>query len=581
MALAKLPTLREVMDDPSVLASLPTPQLLEIKEQFAQLERELGGAENAADSPLACALKHPKYHWMNARHIEFLSDKISECIYRSKEHGDHTGLVITMPPRHAKSHTASVWTPFWHLTKYPDDSVILIARDATMAAKWGAKVRDLVSLHGAEYNLKLNPKKVARNDWELTTGGGMRTFGVGGVIAGNPAKLLILDDVVSNDEQARSDYQRETMWDWWDGTAMQRIEPDTTTLVIGTRYHEDDIIGRLLQHSTAGDGLEVELLSLAAKALDDDPLGRAPGEGLWLEHFDQRFYDKREIAVSPYVWSSVYQQTPTAPGGNMVDQAWWRFYRPTELPRTKSKGCQTWDISLDADKKTDSRHAGLVMEQHDAMIYIRDGFAEHCDINKVITTLRTWAALFPHCRTKLIERATAGVTLQQTLRRSSPGVLAWPPKGKQKGSKEACLDAIIPAIRSGNVLLPVNADGSKPRWVSDLIEETRTFPRGTYDDLVDALSQGVGFLLPGMEGAISRAHDDALAERVIMTPQEVHTQVLNTLINRFASKKLQSLKNHIQQEGNSVIPFPLGHHQSTPSSRPMQLRMGGRRRILC
>ena len=258
--------------------------------------------------------------------------------------------------------------------------------------------------------------------------------------------------------------------------------------------------------------------------------------------------------MSPFAFASVYQQNPVAAGGNMVDPEWWRFYRPSELPGTFDQEVQSWDLSLDSVKKSDSYHAGLVVSRKGALLFVRDSFHEHCDINKVVSQIGMWHQLYPGAKQKLVERATAGVAVVQMLRSRIPGMLAWPPKGRQKGSKEACLDACIPDIRSGNVLLPLNADGSKPKWVQDFIMELMAFPRGAHDDWVDSFSQACNFMLPSVRSAVSRDHTDALAMKPEMTPMQAHVEMLHRRIAESSKGVYDELKQ-ASGDGSRVIPF--------------------------
>jgi len=557
MALLKLPSLLEVCENPSLLLQLPSQIAEEYLARFKQIEQSVSETSSGHATPIDMAIEHPRYRWMNARHLHYLGDQVAAAV-------DHNGsIIVTMPPRHAKTHTCSVWTPFWFLARRPEDHVLFMSYESNFARKWGIKVRGLIEMYGAPYGLILDPKKTAGDDWELTTGGGMKTVGAGGGIAGNPAKLLIADDLLKNDEEARSDLQRENVWEWWEQTVVQRIEPDTTTIVIGTRYHEDDIIGRLIQHSNAGDGLHFDEVTLRAKAEADDPLARTEGEGLWLEHFPQSYYDEREGQVSAYTWSSVYQQRPSPPGGNMVDPDWWRFYRPSELPSDFDQEVQTWDLALDAEKKTDSYHAGLVMSRKGALIFIRDGYHEHGNIaaspdsgeRTVTTTIRTWDKIYPKARQKLVERAIAGPMLIQTMRHQVGGLIPWPPKGRRKGSKEACLNACVPDIRSGNVMLPINADGTKPKWVQSFIEELRQFPRSAHDDWVDAFNQGMAFMLPSVLQQIYSDQSRAKSETPLQSPQQAHAAALHALAKKLMTKKVDRMKREGKVQEGGPVPF--------------------------
>lgn len=585
----KLPTILnpdgspgELLTDPAAVeraGRLPAPLIARLNEQLKRVLQAMGGADNVPADPVSLAISKPKYAWMDTPHIRYLGEEVAAVVERSG------AIVVCMPPRHAKTHTCSIWTPFWYLAQFPEDQVFFLSYEANFARKWGAKVRNLVELYGEEFGLELNPKKTAGDDWELTSGGGMNTSGVGGGIGGKPAKLLIADDLLKNQDEANSADQREKVWDWWESTVLQRVEPDTTIILIGTRYHEDDIIGRVLAHSASGDGHRFDNITLRAKAEADDPLNRTIGEGLWTDHphrggvWGQEFYDSREASVSPYVWQSVYQQRPSPPGGNIVDPEWWRFYRPSELPTSFDQELQTWDLSLDSLKKSDSYHCGGVLSRKDALVYVRDAFHEHCDINRVIATIVGWNRIYPGAKTKLVERSLAGPALVQTMRSHVSGMVAWPPKGRQKESKEACLDACVPDIRSGNVVLPLRADGSKPKWVEELIEELRTFPRAPHDDYVDMLAQGLNFLLPSARYAIDRAHEQAKAVTQPLTTAEAHVQLLHKLAGQLAEPKLGQLRRQGQQ-GRGMAPgqvLPFAQQQSKSKTVESLIASAGRR----
>lgn len=534
----------ELLTDPVAYeraTRLPAPLFARLVEQAQRILQALPGPTAGLPSdPVSMAITKPKFAWMDTPHIRYLGEEVAAAVERMG------AIIVCMPPRHAKTTTCSMWTPFWYLVDHPENQVFYISYEANAARKWGARTRALVELYGAEYGLYLNPKKTAGDDWELTTGGGMNTTGVGGGISGKSAKLLIGDDLLKDKEAADSKVQREKVWDWWESTVLQRIEPDTTTIVIGTRYREDDVIGSLLKHSESGDGHHFDNITLRAKAEADDPIGREIGEGLWIDHpyrggvWGQEYYDHREAAVSPYIWNSVYQQKPSPPGGNMVDPDWWRFYRPSELPGSFDQEIQSWDLALDSKKDSDSFQCGLIASRKNALVFIRDSFHEHCDINKVIACILGWNRIYPGAKQKLIERAISGPAVVTMLQQTVSGMLAWPPKGRQKESKESSLNACVPDIRSGNVLLPLRPDGTKPKWVEEFIEELRTFPQSPHNDYVDSFSQAVNFLLPSARQDLDRDHSRALAFKPPLSPADQHRQLLHQLAERLAARKVES-----------------------------------------
>lgn len=553
MAQARIPPIDLLYTDPErfldEVSKLPTPLVSEVLDQLKHLSTQIGEKSKAAPTPVELAIANPRYRWMDTLHLRALGEIVAEAVELAKP------TIVCMPPRSAKSTTCSVWTPFWALVRDPEIQILFISYEANFARRWGLRTRQLVELYGDEYGLKLDPHQTAADNWLLTSGGGMTTVGAGGGLSGKPADLLICDDLIKDSIEASSEIVRETTWEWWESTAVQRIEPTTAVFVIGTRWHEDDVIGRMLKHAHEGDGIPFELISLPALAEEDDALGRAPGDALWPEHFSKGWWEKRRDSVSPYVWSSVYQQHPSPPGGNMVDPAWWRFYRPSELPQDLEQEIQSWDLSLDAEKKTDSFHCGGVLGRKGALVYIRDAFHEHCGIDKVMTRIRDWNMTYPKARTKLVERAVSGPAIAQMLRFTVGGMTPWPPKGVRKMSKEACLDAVIPDIRSGNVLLPLTHSGAKPKWVQELTEELRQFPRAAHDDYVDMVSQGVGFLLPSARRHVEDAHEAALGMKGEVTSQQQHTRMLHGMITALAKPRMDAIKRMQDQEDRSPIPY--------------------------
>jgi len=551
VAQPRIPPIEDLLRDPDAyiqqIAKLPTPLVVEVENQLKALHSRLGSNADVPATPVEMAIRNPRYKWMDVKHLRFLGEVVAQAV----EFCEPT--IVCMPPRNAKTTTCSVWTPFWALARNPELSILFITYEANFARRWGLRVRQLVELYGHEYGLKLNPRQTAADNWETEQGGGMQTVGAGGGVSGKAAGLLICDDLVKDDEAARSEILREKLWQWWDNTAVQRIEPDTGVFIIGTRWHEDDIIGRLLEHSKDGSGVKFNLVSLPALAIENDPLGRTPGDPLWPEHFSKDWLERRKRDQSPYVWSAVYQQSPSPPGGNMVDPDWWRFYRLSELPGEFDDMCQSWDLGLDSEKRSDSYHCGGVFGRKGAIVFVLDVWRAHCGIDGVIAKIMEWSKVYPKARTKLIERSLAGPALAQMLRSRVGGMTPWPPKGSRKESKEACLQAIVPDIRSGNVVLPLTLSGNRPHWVEEFIEELRQFPRAAHDDQVDVASQGVGFLLPSARQNLAAAHDEALATQPPESPIAQHNKLLHDMIAKLGKPRLDALRRAQERADRGMV----------------------------
>jgi predicted phage terminase large subunit-like protein len=242
-----------------------------------------------------------------------LDQAIAESIDEAAR-GELEGLVVSMPPQHGKSELCSKYLPAWYLGRYPDRRVILASYEADFASGWGRKARDLVDQWGHLFGVSVNRSSGAANRWDLEgREGGMTAAGVGGPITGRGAHLLIVDDPIKNDEEARSATFREKLWDWWQSVATTRLRPGALIVVIQTRWHRDDLTGRILEQAR-DTGHKWRVVKFPALAEDEDVLGRQPGEALWPEVFTKERLEKVRDDRTNYYWQAMYQQNPQAEG---------------------------------------------------------------------------------------------------------------------------------------------------------------------------------------------------------------------------------------------------------------------------
>src|SRR5258708_863622 len=221
-------------------------------------------------------------------------------------------LVIEAPPRHGKSELISRYLPAWYLGLFPARRVMLVGYGAGFARSWGRKARSLLIEHGRDcFGVEVSTEERAASEWGLAGyEGGMVTAGVGGPLTGRGANLLIVDDPIKNAEEAVSQTIRDNHWDWWQSTASTRIEPGGCVIIIATRWHYDDLSGRLIHAAQTGEGSPVRRLRLPAIAEDGDPLGRAAGEALWPERWPRDRLEKIRLEKDAAWWHAMYQQRP-------------------------------------------------------------------------------------------------------------------------------------------------------------------------------------------------------------------------------------------------------------------------------
>lgn len=197
------------------------------------------------------------------------------------------------------------------------------------AMRWGRRVRDTILENQGLLGVRVSDTSSAANEWETTAGGGMTTSGTSGAMTGKPAHVLIIDDPIKSRDQAESETYREKTWEWYSGTARQRLNPlpwapYSVIILMATRWHVDDLPGRLLarkvdqQQSEDEFVLPWKLFKLPAIAEEEgDVLGRIPGQALWPEKYPIQLLRAIKGEISPYDWDSLFQQSPTLKEGMM------------------------------------------------------------------------------------------------------------------------------------------------------------------------------------------------------------------------------------------------------------------------
>ncbi len=271
----------------------------------------------------------PAWDW-TPPHIELMAQKLEAV-----ERGDIKRLMFFLPPRHSKSQTATVHFPAWFMLRNPDKRAIVTSYSADLAKTFSRQTREIVREHGKTlFGVELSDESAAVEQWALSKRHGLYlAAGVGGPITGQGASLFLIDDPLKNAEEANSPTYRQKLWDWYTSTAYTRLEPDGAIVICLTRWHLDDLAGRLLAEMEAG-GERWDVVRLPALAEDAaDALGREAGEPLWPARFGVEEYSRIRTAVGSYVWNALYQQRPMDIEGGVFKALWLRWYTSAELFR--------------------------------------------------------------------------------------------------------------------------------------------------------------------------------------------------------------------------------------------------------
>lgn len=269
---------------------------------------------------------HLDMHYQVRSHLELIGEELAEL-----ERGTRFDrLMINTPPRVGKTRTAVEWFVFWWLIKHPTHRVIIGSYGDDLAQRAGKHIRALVERFGADYGLVLQHGSAAMKDWELTTGGGVRSVGVGSGITGHDGDLIVIDDPTKNRAEAESVAHRDRVYDWWSADISTRVVPGTRILMIQTPWHPDDLRVRALKaegnvDEPGGGRWRVVIMPALCEDPATDPLGRGYGEPLPHPKIAVndigrllRFWESQRSAVAVRDWRALFQCDPKAPEGQLV-----------------------------------------------------------------------------------------------------------------------------------------------------------------------------------------------------------------------------------------------------------------------
>lgn len=466
------------------------------------------GRAFATATPAHYAYATSRGMWRPFRHLRLLNRALMG-VYSGKI----KRLGISKPPQHGKSEFASHRFPAWFLGKFPERRVLLASYQADYAAEWGGRVRDTVDeWNPSLFGTRVSDKSKARDLWYLDGHrGGMATAGVGGPLTGRSADLAIIDDPIKNAEEANSETIRQAIWDWYGTTLLTRVSEIGAVVLIMTRWHQDDLSGRLRGLGEDWTWITLPAISLQerevpAEARDEfwpDALGREPGQPLCPELHSLEKLEKHRLAMGdPWFWA-MYQQWPTSGAGGMFTRDWWQYWTHSTLPcplvwnphnncwHYKDAQHKFDDVIISWDLTFGTLHRDYVVGQVWARLgpnyWLLDQERARMGFPEAVAAIRRLKARWPMSTATLVEAKAAGPEAIRTLKKEIPGIIPVIPEAY--GSKEKRAGAITYLVQAGNVFIPRPSE--KP-WVLAFLDELTAFPRGRHDDQVDTLSQALG-----------------------------------------------------------------------------------------
>ena len=313
-----------------------------------------------------------------AKHHRLICDALDDVI-----EGRNRRLMLFMPPGVAKSTYTSVRFAPYFLGKDPQKSIICASYGEGLATSFGRKVRN--ALLSKEYQnvfpgVTLSEDSRAKGEWETNKGGSYFAAGVGSAITGRRADLGLIDDPVKSRKEADSELARNETWQWYLSDFFSRLKPNAAQIIIQTRWHEDDLSGRILPESWNGESGDFEgfdgqiwrVICLPAQARENDVLGREVGEWLWPDYFTPDVWEEiKSVQTSKDVrnWNSLYQQIPQPDSGVFFQREWFKRFRIGDEPRALSKyGASDYAVSDNGGDFTEHGVGGF--DEHDDLYFV-------------------------------------------------------------------------------------------------------------------------------------------------------------------------------------------------------------------
>jgi len=423
-------------------------------------------------------LTNPKYrpNW----HHDLIADELEAIENGSFAAAGFKILIVMVPPRHGKSEEVTINFPSWYLGRNPDKEVITASYSAELALDFGSKARNLVD--SQEYQnifpqVRLRPDEKSKAKWKTEQGGSYTAVGIGGAVTGRGADVLNIDDPLKNREEASSELIRNKQWEWFTSTAYTRLEPNGVVVLILTRWHLDDLAGRILTNKELQKVTKV--ICFPAIALEDEKY-RKKGEALWESKYNVTALDQIKNTIGVYDWAALYQQSPVLTENQEFKPIWIKQRPRQEVEMLDTRNYLTVDTAM--SEKTSADYTGFCENYVDkeykwniAAYRLRFNPKDLVDYLFTIHEKRSFEKIG-------IEKTAFTIGLKTYLddeMRKRNKFLPIVELEHRHTQKEIRIRGLIPRYSSGSVYHITNE-------CKNLEEEMFTFPKSSHDDTIDA-----------------------------------------------------------------------------------------------
>lgn len=398
-------------------------------------------------------------------------------------------LILMVPPRHGKSQIVSRLFPAWMLGRNPNEQIITSSYADSLASDMNRDCQRIMTSEAYKYvfpKSALSSKKdpgIVQNSSRFDIQGFKgyyKSAGVGGGITGAGCTVGIIDDPVKNAEEADSPTYRNKAWEWYTTTFKTRFEPGCIEIICQTRWHEDDLTGRILgiyEHD-----LQTKIICLPAIAERWEP-HRKPGEPLWPGKYDLTALTEKKKDVGSRSWLALYQQRPAPDEGGLIKKAWFGYYDLTTFAMQPDERVNFYFDTAYTDKEKNDPCAGIAYVKRGNDFYVLECLDKWLDFTAQTEWIQQFTEDNGYSRNSLIrvEPKATGKSLVQVLRKHTNLNIKEGPAPKD--SKVARVNSVSAVIEAGRVLLPQRAN-----WTENFLLQCASFPNAAHDDMVDCLT---------------------------------------------------------------------------------------------
>lgn len=442
---------------------------------------------------------------------EELANEFQQAL-QDVEQGRSVRIILECPPRHGKSEIATKKFPAWALGHHPEWPVIVASYSGDLANEFGQGTRDIVnsSEYQAIFGTRLRFDTRSKSRWMTEEGGGYTSAGVGGAITGKGFKIGIIDDPFKNREEADSEVVRESRWNWYKSTFYTRQEGVSAIIIIMTRWHEDDLVGRLKAQETklAQNGVANRdiwrVITFPAIATRDETF-RKKGEALWPQKFPLQALQVTAQALGPYDWSALYQASPITSENQEFRESWFKYRTWDQVAAMNTRKFATIDPG---GKNPENDFSGIIRNYVDKENYWNlKAMGVHFDAKELLDHIFL-----------LDDEGFEEIGIEETVY-----LKAVKPFYDEECRKRGKFPNIVP-IKQPTVQKEVRIRGLIPRYATgsiyhiigackDLEDQLRVFPKGANDDVPDALAMQYEIAEPPFSIEAVAAQEQQRSER--------------------------------------------------------------------